>query len=231
MNSKTPQKSTFFSGQTAPTYDQRILKLVPGYQSLHQISAALLGAYLKEQASLLIVGAGTGHELCHLARHHPDWHFTALDCSADMLAIARQKAEKDNLLNQIDFHHVSILDYLTQQNHDAALSLLVGHFFEDSGQRQKYIQAIADNLKSGGLYLFADLSSWSPQTQWDAYRQWASENGSMPAEIDAMCQRLKDNFHPITDDRLQHLMQQAEFSVPHLYFQALDYRGYYSFKK
>ena len=231
MNPKSLQKSAPFSSQTAPTYDQRILKLVPGYQCLHQISTAILASHLKKQASLVIIGAGTGNELIYLARHHPNWHFVALDCSADMLAIARQKAEDHNLLQQIDFQQISILDYRANHAHDAALSLLVGHFFEDRGPRQDYLLAISDNLKPNGLFLFADLSSWSPQSKWATYHQWASQNGTESEEIDAMCQRLSQNFHPITNDRLQYLMKAAQFSVPDLYFQALDYRGYYSFKK
>ena len=82
-----------FKGEEAQEYDNRITRLVPGYELLHQLTNAQLKATLKDNAHILVVGAGTGKEILALAALNPTWQFTAQDTSSDMLAIAKQAFE------------------------------------------------------------------------------------------------------------------------------------------
>ena len=125
-----------FQQQGALSYDSRIGTLVPGYIALHQISAARLKAQLPEQARIVVVGAGTGTEVLALARQNPHWHITAVEPSADMLALARQKcaaAEVDN----VDFFTGYMADLPLSDPFDAALCLLVMHFIETAADKQQ----------------------------------------------------------------------------------------------
>ncbi|MNH01657.1 hypothetical protein D3C79_608800 [compost metagenome] len=54
-----------FAGEGAQAYDERIPLLVPGYELLHQLSAAQLMTRLGQSARVLLVGVGPGH----LGRH------------------------------------------------------------------------------------------------------------------------------------------------------------------
>ena len=80
-----------FTGEEAQEYDNRITRLVPGYELLHQLTNAQLSATLTDNAHILVVGAGTGKEIAALANLNSTWQFTAQDTSADMLAIAKQR--------------------------------------------------------------------------------------------------------------------------------------------
>ena len=76
----------------AESYDTDIRFAIPGYETLHEVAAALLTVELT-----------TTPLPCPLHRHghrrgdhapgppHPDWHITAVDPSAPMLAFAKRK--------------------------------------------------------------------------------------------------------------------------------------------
>lgn len=83
-----------FAGEGAQAYDERIPLLVPGYELLHQLSAAQLMTRLGPGVRVLLVGVGTGSELVLLGRLCPGWQFVAQDISADMLALARHRADE-----------------------------------------------------------------------------------------------------------------------------------------
>ena len=57
VSPNTPQHD-FTAG--AGDYERRIRTLVPGYDTLHELSAAVLRAQLPDAARVLCVGAGTG---------------------------------------------------------------------------------------------------------------------------------------------------------------------------
>ena len=62
-----------FNHEEANHYDERILRLVPGYELLHQATAAQLATTLNDDACILVVGAGTGKEIIELAALKPSW--------------------------------------------------------------------------------------------------------------------------------------------------------------
>ena len=81
----------FHSAIVVAGYDSHIRKLIPGYELVHQHINAILSSHLPETARILIVGCGTGYELQYLLQQHPQWQFTAIDPSLNML----QQAEKN----------------------------------------------------------------------------------------------------------------------------------------
>jgi tRNA (cmo5U34)-methyltransferase len=57
-----------FDGARAAAYDDKIRRLAPGYDVLHDSIASLAATQLADDAHLLVVGAGTGEELVRLGR-------------------------------------------------------------------------------------------------------------------------------------------------------------------
>ena len=84
----TPSLGRFEHPERAALYDDRVRKIIPGYDILHQLTDVILSAELPEEASLLIIGAGTGQELLQLSQAHPGWRFTAIEPAQPMAAIA-----------------------------------------------------------------------------------------------------------------------------------------------
>jgi len=81
-----------FDKAHAAGYDQRFAKLAPMKEALHLLLRLLFSEFPAE-ARILCVGAGTGAELLYLAQAFPQWRFTAVDPSAPMLDICRQRAQ------------------------------------------------------------------------------------------------------------------------------------------
>lgn len=77
----------FFDRDRASGYDQRIRKAIPGYEALHSMAATLFQLELKQDASVLIVGAGTVAEILTLSASSPQWQLTGVDPSAEMMAM------------------------------------------------------------------------------------------------------------------------------------------------
>ena len=80
--------------QQAASYDTQWAKTAPLRHCLHLLLDSLF-AELPTDARILCVSVGTGTELAHLAAQNPGWRFTAVEPSAAMLDVCRQRAEQD----------------------------------------------------------------------------------------------------------------------------------------
>ncbi|MEG0008373.1 MAG: class I SAM-dependent methyltransferase [Aeromonas sp.] len=212
-----------FEGEGALAYDQRIPLLVPGYELLHQLSAAQLMTRLGDEARVLLVGVGTGSELLLLGRLCPGWRFVAQDISADMLAQARQRADEAGMGERITW----LLGELpTASLHcDAALCLLVLHFLDET-TKSALLAHISRQLGAGSPLLLADLMTAADPVERAVMGQQARLGGLPVAASDRMVQRLVDDFIPLDERQLQELLQEAGFSAGQRYFQALGFHGW-----
>ena len=217
-----------FEGEGAQAYDQRIPLLVPGYELLHQLSAAQLMTRLGEEAKVLLVGVGTGSELLLLGRLCPDWHFVAQDISADMLAQARQRADEAGMGERITW----LLGELpTASLHcDAALCLLVLHFLEEDAKAALLAQ-ISCQLKADSPLLLADLMVAADPGERAVMGQQARLAGLPTAASERMVQRLAEDFIPLDERQLQRLLQEAGFIAGQRYFQALGFHGWLTMRR
>ena len=144
--------------QQAATYDQQWAKLAPLREALNLLTASVLYD-LPDNARILCVGAGTGAEILHLAQKFPQWHFTAVEPSAPMLAACRRRAEEAGIVSRCDFH-CGYLDSLpATESFDAATSILVSQFILEKVSRTEFFRAIANRLRLGGQLVSADLAS------------------------------------------------------------------------
>ena len=100
----------FHSAIVVAGYDSHIRKLIPGYELVHQHINAILSSHLPETARILIVGCGTGYELQYLLQQHPQWQFTTIDPSLNML----QQAEK-NIQSVTGYERVRFIQADTHQ--------------------------------------------------------------------------------------------------------------------
>lgn len=100
---KEEKPDTVFNNKCASDYDDQREKLAPIKDALHLCIRVLLSK-LPSDASVLIVGAGTGSELIYLANAFPQWSFTVVEPASAMLDVCRQQAEKTGISSRCTFH-------------------------------------------------------------------------------------------------------------------------------
>ncbi|MFC5706589.1 class I SAM-dependent methyltransferase [Aeromonas eucrenophila] len=217
-----------FAGEGAQAYDERIPLLVPGYELLHQLSAAQLMTRLGPGARVLLVGVGTGSELVLLGRLCPDWQFVAQDISADMLALARQRADEVGMGARISWL-LGDLPTASMQC-DGALCLLVLHFL-DKDTKAALLADISRQLNGGGPLLLADLMVPADPVERAVMGQQARLAGLPRPASERMVQRLADDFIPLEEGQLQQLLQDSGFEAGQRYFQALGFHGWLALRR
>lgn len=217
-----------FAGEGALAYDERIPLLVPGYELLHQLSAAQLMTRLGPRSRVLLVGVGTGSELVLLGKLCPEWHFVAQDISADMLAQARQRADEAGMGARISW----LCGELPTASLycDAALCLLVLHFL-DKDTKAALLADISRHLNAAAPLLLADLMMAADPMERAVMGQQARLSG-LPGPASArMVQRLADDFIPLDEGQLQQLLQDTGFTAGQRYFQALGFHGWLALRR
>ncbi|MCA8902638.1 MAG: methyltransferase domain-containing protein [Hyphomonas sp.] len=155
MTTTRAEPSVHFDTARAEVYDDQFAALQSVKDCLHLLLEGYF-ASLPADARILVAGAGTGAEVRYLAARFPGWHFTLVDPSAPMLAVARRHAEAEGFAGRCTFH----ADYVSAtpvELHDAATSLLVSHFLMSAEGRQAYFADIAARVKPGGRLFNADL--------------------------------------------------------------------------
>jgi len=213
-----------FKDEQATQYNSRITRLVPGYELLHQVTNAQLKATLKDNAHILVVGAGTGKEVLALAALNPTWQFTAQDISSDMLAIAKQEFEEQGISERVNVIEGE-LDKLSTKA-DAALCLLVMHFLEDDGSKKQLLKNIKANLNKGANLFISDLMKPETDFEREAQITVCADLGLSDAGQAYTAQNLESEFYPLDRMRLSELLNECKYGIPKLYFKALGFSGY-----
>ena len=213
-----------FKDEQATQYNSRITRLVPGYELLHQVTNAQLKAALKDNAHILVVGAGTGKEVLALAALNPTWQFTAQDISSDMLAIAKQEFEEQGISERVNVIEGE-LDKLSTKA-DAALCLLVMHFLEDDGSKKQLLKNIKANLNKGANLFISDLMKPETDFEREAQITVCADLGLSDAGQAYTAQNLESEFYPLDRMRFSELLNECKYGIPKLYFKALGFSGY-----
>jgi len=148
--------TTHFDESLAAKYDRRIRMFCPSYDALHQMIIPWL-QNLPDDVSFLSAGAGTGAEIVTLGKHFPCWSFVAVDVSADMITSCKDRVNNIGMDARVSFFNGRLQDYRSFTSFDAASSVFVSHFIKDRAEKLSYFKSIAENLKIGGIFVFADL--------------------------------------------------------------------------
>ena len=218
-----------FENEGSQTYDQRITKLIPGYELLHQLTAAKLTLLLPEEANILVVGAGTGKEILQLSKLDASWQFTALDPSEDMLDIAQSNFKQQNINNRVDIHVGKTSGLNHQQRYHAVLCQFVMHFMPKENKRE-LLSTIHSRLKPGGSLLISDLMKASSEHQRLAQAKASNLRGLPSQEADQMLKRMQTDFYPLDIREYTDLLKTIGFCEPTSYFQALRFQGFHAQK-
>ena len=139
-------KSEKFWDKAANTYDQEENK----DEQTHNKIIERTKEYLKISDMVLDYGCGTGRISNEIAGNVKLIH--AIDISANMIEIAKQKADGRGIEN-IDYAHATLFDERYERgSYDVILVFYILHLLEDT---PKVMQRINELLKPGGLIISA----------------------------------------------------------------------------
>ena len=227
----TFEPSGFFDENLAQAYDRRNSALAPISESLHFLMRLALEA-MPETARVLCVGVGTGAEILALANHRPQWNFTGVDPSAEMLAVGKHRLESAGVMDRCQLVQ-GYVDDIAEQDFDIVISLLVAHFVK-TDLRAPFYRAIHDRLRPGGRFVSAeiscDLNGEAFPRMLDDWKQVQALMGATESSLAALPDMLRDVLSVLSVPATEALWQDAGFPVPVPFFQAFMIRGWHADK-
>ncbi len=220
-----------FDKERASSYDKKFAAMAPMRDALHLLTRAILSE-LPAESRILCVGAGTGTEIIDLAQAFPKWQFTAVEPSAPMLNICRQRVEENSLTSRCTFHEGYLDSLPTCEPFDAATSLLVSQFIMQTEERHSFFRQIATRLCLGGILVSADLTSdMSTATYHSLLEIWLRllRACDIPAEeIENMRASFGRSVATLPPQEVESILASSGFEAPILFLQALLIHAWYA---
>lgn len=226
---KITEKITF-NNATATEYDRGIRRTLPTYDTLFRLVQAHFRKQLAENSELLIIGAGGGTELALLGPENPNWTFTAVDPSADMLDLARYKAKKCQIENQIHFIEGTLEEISQPSFYDAATLILVLHFIPNDEEKRTLLKQVHSHLKRGAPFVIATMFGNIESEVfneliniWKAY--WLDTTNLTEEKVNEMEKTIR-NLSIMTEEKLQAMLKEAGFTRITKFFQTNMFGGW-----
>ena len=228
---KNQESTIVFDRERASNHDKQFAKLAPMRHGL-DLSICMVLSELPDDARILCVGVGTGTELIYLARHFPQWQFTAVEPSAPMLDICRQKAEEDAIASRCTFHE-GYLDSLPPSDaFDAVTCIWVFHFMTQLEERHNLFRQISTRLRPNGYLVSSDLAfdMFTP-----AYKSLLKvtrqmfKYAEMPAgEIEKIIGAYGQDVAILPLQEVESIIASSGFDMPVLFFQTFLIHAWYA---
>lgn len=220
----------FSDEENARNYaDMGPASFVPGYSDMHRMTTQLLTETAGTDGTVLVLGAGGGHELEAFSAARPDWQLIAVDPAAAMLKEAKRKLG-DGAAN-MDWIEGFIHDAPSMQA-DAATCLLTLHVIPDDETKIETLKQVRARMKPGGHFALVDncIEIGSPEAnRWfDRYIQYAADSGiprDQAAQFRSKMEEMRTTRAPMQEEQL---LQAAGFSDLELYYVGLSWRGWIS---
>lgn len=217
-------------------YDRSIRLFTAGYESMFLMSYAFLHSMIPEDAELLVVGAGTGMEICTFGKLNPRWKFMGVDPSAEMLSIARRKTDEANISDRVKLFNGYTHDLAETETYDAATCVLVMHFLPDDGAKLQLLKSIAAHLKSGAPLVLVDGFGAPGSDQFrqtvTAWKLYVKAQGVDPQMVeDGFNGQILKRLQFVPEERIKSLLKVAGFENPSRFFTGFLYGGWVATKK
>lgn len=209
--------------QQAASYDTQWAKTAPLRHCLHLLLDSLF-AELPTDARILCVGVGTGTELAHLAAQNTGWRFTAVEPSAAMLDVCRQRAEQDGFAARCDFHEGYLESLPATAAQDAATCFLVSQFILEPPARSAFFAEVAERLTPGGLLASSDLAADVDSAEYEvlltAWMHMMAAAEVSPETMARMRQAYARDIGVLSPEHTAAIIAAGGFTLPVPFFQA-----------
>lgn len=226
--------SEFFNKSSSASYDEKQQRVAPIVDNLHLLIGMVLKC-LPAQANILCVGVGTGAEIIKLAKVHPNWTFTGIEPSADMLDVCRTRLLENGILARTKLVQGYLSDFTQTDKFDAVLCLLVTHFVTDDAKRQKMFDEMAARLNPNGYLINADISGDMASAQFhELLEKWKAlqmSAGSTPEQVENILPTWQKHLAILPPASIESFLHQSGFSTPVQFYQSFFIHAWYSQKK
>ena len=220
-----------FDKEMAAVYDKRNAKFAQIRDALNFLIRTIL-ADLPVNARILCVGVGTGTELLDLAQAFPQWQFTAVEPSAPMLDICRQRVEESGITSRCTFHEGYLDSLPLADSFDAATCLFVSHFIIQPEERSELFHQIAVRLHPQGYLINADvaydLSASDYPGMLEIWFKMMSSAEVAAADIEKMRQAYGTVVAVLPPATVASIIAAGGFDAPVLCFQSLLMHAWYT---
>lgn len=219
----------FSDPQAVANYTEGPPRFVPGYNAMLSMAAILLAERAREDARILVLGAGGGLELKALAQAHPAWSFDGVDPSAAMLGLARQTlgplAPRARL-------HQGYIDDAPAGPFDGATCLLTLHFV-DVAERRRIASEVRRRLRPGAPFVVAHLSAPDGEEErplWlSRYSAFLAFSGAEPEKAANAREAVTNHLDILTPAQDEAVLREAGFSDPTLFYTGFTFRGWVAY--
>ena len=222
-----------FEKMSPKDYDTTNQRLRAISDNLHFLSRIVLKD-LPANARVLCVGVGTGAEILALGAAYPQWQFTGLDPSANMLSGCRERLAEQGLDQRCELIQGYLADLEPERKFDAVLSFLVMHFVQDKAERSGMYQKMHAHLNTGGILLNAEISGAAAAPSFAALMEdWKALQilaGTPPEKAEQIPEMYKSHLAVLPPAETEAMMQTAGFLLPVCFFQSLLIRAWYAYK-
>ena len=221
--------SAAFSGHSVNSYTEGPQRQVPGYLSLHRMTAMLLAERAPADGRIMVLGAGGGLELNALAAFSSGWSFDGIDPSADMLRLAERTTAPHAARIRL---HAGYIGDAPAGPFDAATSLLTFHFIPRE-ERLETLRQIRSRLKPEAPFVVAHISF--PQTgpersQWIArHVAFGMPDGTDPARMEDSRRAIATRLAILAPEEEEAMLRDAGFSNASLFYAAFSFKGWVAY--
>lgn len=217
-------------------YDESIRQFCGAYESMFKMAYSFIHSIVKNDADLLIAGAGTGMELCTFAELNPHWKMTGVDPSNEMLTIAKEKLDNQKLTNDISLFKGYVHELPVQTLFNAATCILVMHFFPDEGAKLALLNSISCHLTSGSPFIlidgFGNKESNAFQQTVNAWKHYVMAMGVDEETVeDGFTNQILKRIQFVPEERIKELLEEAGFINVSRFFTSFHYGGWFAEKK
>ncbi|WP_157219878.1 class I SAM-dependent methyltransferase [Flavisphingomonas formosensis] len=204
-------------------------RFVPGYASLHRMTAVLIAERVPPSGRILVLGAGGGLEMKALAEAEPGWTFDGVDPSAEMLALAERTLGAHAGRARL---HQGYIDNGPEGPFDAATCLLTLHFLA-ADERRRTAMEIHRRLKPGAPFVAAhssfpqsaaDRALWLPR-----YTAFAIASGADPDQARNAQVSVEANLDLLSPEQDEAILREAGFSEVTPFYAAFTWRGWVAY--
>ena len=223
--SRQPSGAGFGDPAVVDSYVGRTRRAVPGLDVVHGLVDQILTETTPDGGRILVIGAGGGLEIRHLADRHPNWTFDGVDPSPQMLDLARRTIGSH--MERVTLHDGDVRR-APQGPFDAATCLLTLHFL-DTDERLATLGEIRRRLRPGApLLTFHHTAADGPDplTWFRRYARFAADPASGPAEIERSAAAMATRLPVLRPHEDEALLRDAGFRDIGLFFAALTFRGW-----
>ncbi len=222
--------SSFSDPESVARYAEGPVRQVPGFHGLQRMAGLLIAERVRDDARVLVVGAGGGLELKAFAEAQPGWRFCGVDPSAEMLALAERTLGP--LAPRVDLHE-GYVGSAPAGPFDAATCLLVLHFLPEE-ERRRMLAEVHRRLRPGAPFVVAHHSfpqQDGEKAKWLArYAAFAVASGIPAANAENAIKAIDERLPLLSPEQDEALLRDAGFSSVELFYAGFTFRGWVAYR-